>query len=253
MEISLIWVLTMAKALHFIRYLLLIALGCGILYFLFLLFPAPLFRYKTTVGNITLYTQTRPPANTAALLTRVSDLLTRSPLNDTTIQQRVFICRNLSLFGLLTRGRTNLAGLCDDRLTRNVYIRPADIASEHLLAPPGQNGVQDDRPLSYFIAHEITHSLESHAAGRWNLHIPAWLWEGYADYIGTGPQDFSRYLQLYRAHSSLMDPASGLYTRYELYMMYLLDYQHRDIRSLMAHPPAQSGIEAGLQKLSAAR
>jgi hypothetical protein len=236
----------MAKALYIIRYLLIIALVCGIIYFLFLLFPEPFFSYKTTEGNITLYAEQPLPANTPRLLDEVSRLLGRSTINDISIHQRVFICNSLTLFGLLTRGKSNLGGLCDDRLTRNVYIHPADMAAERLLPPPGWPLGADDRPLSYFIAHEITHSLESHAAGRWNLHIPVWLWEGYADYIGTGPQDFNAYLKLYENHSPLMDPSNGLYTRYELYVMYLLDYEHRDIKSLMDHPPTLDNVERAL-------
>jgi hypothetical protein len=236
----------MAKVLYIIRYLLLIALSCGIVYFLLLLFPEPFFPYRTTEGNVTLYAEQPLPANAPFLLDEVNRLLSRSAINDVSIHHRVFICRNLTLFGLLTRGRSNLGGLCDDRLTRNVYIRPADVGARRLLPPPGWPLAADDRPLSYFIAHEITHSLESHAAGRWNLHIPVWLWEGYADYIGTGPGDFNRYLALYKAHSPLMDPANGLYARYELYVMYLLDYEHKDIKSLMAHPPSLNSVETGL-------
>lgn len=237
----------MAKALFIIRYLLITVLVCGILYLLFLLSPEPFFRYRTTEGNITLYAEEPLPPNTPRLLEEVSRLLGRSSLDDMSIHHRVFICKDQTMFGLLTRGRTNLAGLCDDRFTRNVYIRPADIGASRLLPPPGWTREADDRPLSYFIAHEITHSLESHAAGRWNLHIPVWLWEGYADYIGTGPEDFNRYLELYREHSPIMEPSNGLYARYELYVMYLLDYAHRDIRSLMAHPPSADSVETGLK------
>jgi len=239
----------MAKVLHTIRYLLIVAVSAGILYFLFLLFPEPFFRYNETVGNITLYAEKPLPPNTPDLLKAVSRLLRRSTINDTTIHHRVFICNNLTLFGFLTRGRSNLGGLCDDRLTRNIFIRPADIAKGRILPPPEWASASDDRPLSYFIAHEITHSLESHAAGRWNVKIPIWLWEGYADYIGKGPDSFPEFLEQYRTHAPAMDPASGLYTRYELWVMYLLDYKGMDIKDLLRHPPALSAVEEQINHL----
>jgi hypothetical protein len=222
-------------------------LALGILYLGCLLFPQPFFRSRTSQGNITLYAAGAPPSD---LLPEVSRLLSRSTLDDPGLHHRVFVCGGITQFGFFTRGRSNLGGLCDTRLTRNVFIHPADLDKERLLAPPGWPYGSDNRPLSYFIAHEITHSLESHWVGRWSLKDPLWLWEGYADYIANGTDSLETYLDRYRRGSPIMDPARGLYDRYALYVAYLLEYEHRDIRDLLNHPPAEDSIKTAISRLA---
>ncbi|TDW97258.1 hypothetical protein [Dinghuibacter silviterrae] len=206
--------------------------GLLLLYLLCLLYPQPFFPFKARRGNITIYASRAVPSS---LFDEVNNLLRRSPLDDTTITQRVFVCGSVFQFGFFTRGRTNLGGLCDNRLTRNIFIRPASPDFDRV---PG-----DPRPLSYFIAHEITHSLESHYVGRWSLREPTWLWEGYADYIGD-PRSISRLLDVYRARSP------QAYDRYALYVTYLLDLEHQDIRDLLRRPPARDSVEAAVQGLA---
>ncbi len=240
----------MARTIRIIRGVLMILVALGLLYLLCLLYPQPFFNHHFVKRNITVYTGEMPPPGFDTVLEEVQVLLSRSDLNDTTLQQKVFICPNLELFGFLTRGKTNLAGLCDDRLSRNIFIRPSDLVRQRIIPPPQWSFAQDERPLSYFLAHEITHSLESHYAGRWNLKVPVWLWEGYAEYIGVGPVDFNHYLYLYKTGSSLMDPDRGSYSRYLLYVLYLIDYQHLDIKYLLLHPPSLQSIEKGVQTLA---
>lgn len=234
------------------RRILAIFLALGIIYLLCLLFPQPFFFHRVRRGNIILYTGEEPCSGCPSLLAEVSLLLGRSPLDDTGIVHCVFLCTSLRQFGFFTRGRTALGGLCDNRLTSNIFIHPADLATGHLLTPPGLSGWRDDRPLSYFVAHEITHSLESHYAGRWNVRIPTWLWEGYADYIGMGLDSsfLPLYLSLYRQGSPLMDPSRGLYDRYALYVSYLLDAEHRDIRELLDRPPAKDSVEGAVRRMA---
>jgi hypothetical protein len=240
----------MSKAIRITRGVLMLLVGLGIIYLICLLYPQPFFSHRLQKKNITVYTGSVPPHGFDTVLDQTQRLLARSDLNDTALQQKVFICPSLHLFGFLTRGRTHLAGLCDDRLSRNIFIRPTDLSRQRIISPPEWSYAQDSRPLSYFLAHEITHSLESHYAGRWNLRVPVWLWEGYAEYIGVGPVDLNNYLYLYRAGSPLMDPENGTYARYLLYVLYLIDYKHLDIKHLLLHPPSLQNVEKGIQTLA---
>ena len=206
--------------MRIVRRILLLGVVLGVVYGLCLLYPEPFFRVRTRAGALSVYA---PSAAPAALLQEVQGLLGRSPLYDPSLRQRVFICASKAQFAFFARGRTELAGLCDDRLTGNVFIRPADLARSRLL---GVSGWVDPRPLSFFIAHEITHHLEARYVGRWNLRVPAWLWEGYADYIGWGGR-----------RPILSD-------RYASYVAYLLDQEHRDIRELLRNPPAEDSVAA---------
>ena len=204
-----------------------VAVGLGVLYVLCILFPQPFFQHRAVSGNIVLFSDSVPPTG---LLPGVQALLSRSPLYDPRVRQRVFLCSSRWGFSFFARGRTDLAGICDDRLTGNVFIRPADLGAGRLL---GMQGLVDPRPLSYFIAHEITHNMEARYVGRWDLRVPTWLWEGYADYIGGGKS-----LEAYLAGPLLMP-----YDRYALYVAYLLEGEHRDIRDLLDHPPAIDSVE----------
>lgn len=242
----------MNRTLWLTRRLLQLLLLAGVAYFLCLLFPEPFFRHSVRKDNIILYTASKPTQSADTLLEDVSKLLRRSVLDDPGAKHRVFLCNSLAEFGFFTRGRTDLGGLCDDHLTGNIFIRPASIEKGRVMAPPWWPYDTDPRPLSYFIAHEVTHSLESRYAGRWNLKVPVWLWEGYADYIGKGPEPMERYLDLLRQNAPVMDPKRGLYDRYQLYVMYLLDYKHQDIRALLDHPPSREALEDSVRLLSLA-
>ena len=59
--------------------------------------------------------------------------------------------------------------------------------AENRLVTPAGKVVQGEMTLSYFIAHEITHSLTHELLGAWDYQrLPSWLKEAYADYIARG-------------------------------------------------------------------
>lgn len=205
----------MIRALRWIRG---VVVGLGFLYLGCLLWPQVFFSHHISYTHIEVYTTAAAPPALLATLSEAEVLLARSPLYDTSFAEKVFICGSLRQFGFFTRGRTYLGGLCDDRLTRNIFIHPADLAAGRLQP---YYGWRDDRPLSYFIAHEITHSLCSHYLGRWSRRVPAWLWEGYADYIGLGAE-------------------SAALPKDARYVGFLL--RSRDIRTLLSSPPTIDSV-----------
>lgn len=195
-----------------------VIVGLGFFYLGCLLWPEAFFSHHVRYGQINVYTTA--PTALAATVADVDTRLSRSSLYDTSFAERVFICGSLRQFAFFTRGRAYLGGLCDDRLTRNIFIHPADFAAGRLQP---YYGWRDDRPLSYFLAHEITHSLCSHYLGRWSKRVPTWLWEGYADYIGLS------------SDTAAFPPDAR-------YVGFLL--RSRDIRSLLSSPPAYDSVVA---------
>ncbi len=141
-----------------------------------------------------------------------------------------------------------MVGVADTALTRNVYIRRADIPANRLIPPSGWIAPKmADRPLSYYLAHELTHVMESRAFGRGSaVRYPAWVNEGYADYVAkAGRFDLARNAADLRARTREMDPkASGLYRRYHLEVAYLLDRQGMTVRQLYAAPPDEAAVRA---------
>ncbi|MGH6911427.1 MAG: hypothetical protein ACREE0_17230, partial [Phenylobacterium sp.] len=162
---------------------------------------------------------------------------------------RIFICNDqwrLALYSERFSGR--MAGAADTAFTRNVYMRRADIPRNRLIPPGGWDAAKmADRPLSYYLAHELTHVMESRAFGRGtSLRYPGWLNEGYADYVGKAGQfDMADNARALRAGAFAMDPkASGLYRRHHLEVAYLLDRQGLTIRQLYADPPDEPALGA---------
>jgi len=104
--------------------------------------------------------------------------------------------------------------------------------------------VPGERTLSYFITHEIAHTLvaeELGAARFWQL--PTWINEGYANYVAKGA-DFSyghAHGQLRRGDREMAPKLSGLYLRYHLLVAHLLDKKGVSVKDLLTgeNDPAQ--------------
>ncbi|WEF33440.1 hypothetical protein [Pseudoduganella chitinolytica] len=117
---------------------------------------------------------------------------------------------------------------------------------------PGPGPIADaaQRPLSYFIAHELTHSDVSRRFGRTvMLRYPEWLLEGYADYVGkAGDVDYAANHAAFLAGAPELDRRrSGLYRGHHLKVAYLLDRQGWTLERLFADPPAAQELERRLR------
>ena len=140
--------------------------------------------------------------------------------------------------------------MADNWLTRNIYLREADVAANRLIPPHGRLADADVRPLSYFIAHEATHIMQSRTFGRlMKFRSPAWLIEGHADFVGkAGAFDFEENRRLLREGDARLDHArSGLYRGYHLMVAMLIEKDGYTIRRLFADPPHEADVMRALQ------
>lgn len=195
---------------------------------LLLCFPQPLFAYKFSFGNLTLYCDDPIPVSAEVVLQDVQRRLGRSPLYQDRPKLNAFVCDHSWRFKFLTNRNSNAGGLAYGFPPWNVFLRKSDIAENVMFRADGSTPSGPDRPLSYFIAHEITHDLTARFLGSlvfWRL--PTWKCEGYADYVGKGGQfDFEKNLELFKRNDSSLNPSqSGLYLRYHLLVAFLLDYK----------------------------
>jgi hypothetical protein len=110
--------------------------------------------------------------------------------------------------------------------------------------------VATDRPLSYFIAHELMHIAQVRHVGRARYsRLPQWVDDGYADYVARDI-DLSDALQKFKANARELDPRqSGLYVRYQLLMAYLFDKKHVGLEEVLAQPPDRQALETELRLL----
>jgi hypothetical protein len=216
-----------------------------------LAFPEPLFYWSIRAADLTLYSDRYfPPEAGRRVLELTHAKLASSPLFRAGDHYEIFVCnarwRQRLFFGL----NYGVGGLNYYPITSNVFIRDSLIDQDRVVAPSGKL-VGPDRPLNYYAAHEITHTLAKRAVG-WYCHfkLPRWIREGYADYVGKGSS--FKYADAERAFASdarEMDPQkSGLYLRYNLLVAHLLNKEHWTVERLFSEPIDQKTIEALIRR-----
>jgi hypothetical protein len=221
-------------------------------YALIAAFPKPMFGYRIDYQNYRVWSDQPIPDEIAQVLDDVTRRLRTSSLHDRDTPVEIFFCNEpwrLWFYGRAFSAR--MGGAADVWLTRQVFIRASDIASNRIHSP-GSGPIADaaHRPLSYFIAHEITHSDVSRRFGRTvMLRYPQWLLEGYADYVGKGGDfDFDDNRALFAAGAIALDrDRSGLYREFHLKVAYLLDKKGWTLEQVFANPPEESELDARLR------
>lgn len=219
-----------------------------------LAFPQPLFSHHTSYRNYEVWSDQPIPPQIAQVLDDATRRLRTSELHEPDQTFKIFFCNASWRLWLFSHQFSDqIGGNADTWLTRNVYIRSSDIAANRIHSP-GAGPILDaaQRPLSYYVAHEITHILESRAFGRlMYLRYPQWLTEGYADYIGKGGDfDFDENRRLLAGGDALLDyRKSGLYRRFHLEVSYLLDKKGLTVRQVFADPPREQDVLDRLQNI----
>lgn len=223
-------------------------LSTSIVYLLILLYPNFLFDYSTTYKQITVYSDRVIDNKINAIIDDALTRISKSELYDSTFHFDIYICNDLWRYWIFTQGKTNAGAVAQYDLTRNIFFRPCNIAENKII--PAKNWyfanneiAFEDRPLSYFFAHEITHILQSYYTGRGHWNYPTWLTEGYADYIGKGGNfNYNENLKLWHNNAPELDPTKGLYRLYHLKIAYLLDKQHKSIKDIYKNIPNDKSL-----------
>jgi hypothetical protein len=216
-------------------------------YLCVLAFPQPLFSHHTSHLNYEIWSDQPIPPQIAQVLDDATRRLRTSALHEPDQRFKIFFCNASWRLWLFSQQFSDeIGGNADTWLTRNVYIRSSDIAANRIHSP-GAGPILDaaQRPLSYYIAHEITHIIESREFGRlMYLRYPRWLTEGYADYVGKGGDfDFDENRRLLARGDPLLDyRKSGLYRRFHLEVFYLLNKKGLTVRQVFSDPPREQDL-----------
>jgi hypothetical protein len=230
-------------------------LTLGVLYLGILLYPSVLFANKITHGQVTVYSDHTLDSNIYNVINDALRRISYSELYTTDQKFNVFICNDSWRFWLFSFGNPNIGGIAYDNFTRDIYLRKSDVKNNRIIPPsdPSYTGpffTFNDRPLSYYLAHEMTHIMQSRHFGRFKSY-PVWLREGYADYIGKGGDfNFDENVKLWHNNAPELDPAKGLYRLYHLKVAYLLDKKQKSIKQVYMNIPNDSILTAEIMKLN---
>jgi hypothetical protein len=219
-------------------------------YLVLLAYPQPLFAYELTHAGLTVHADTPIPDTMRGTLERVRARLDRSPLTERRPAPQVFICNAPWRFALFARQNYRVGGVAEGFVGQHVFLRESDMQGDRLIGPSGQP-VAADRPLSYFIAHELMHIATVRQVGRARYaRLPQWVDDGYADYIARDI-DLKSALAKFKEGARELDPSrSGLYLRYHLMVAYLIDKRGVAIVTMMASPPEREALEQELHALT---
>lgn len=226
---------------------LLILFVIGVLIYAALIsFPNLLFKQQYIYKNFRVFSDKEIPSSIESVLDQANTSLMRSELYDSTYVFKIVICHNQRLFGFLTRNK-NAGGVVQGVLSPTVILRESNISRNQIIPPGGWMYDMEERPLSYFIAHESTHSLQAEQDRFMILKVPTYVMEGYADYIGKNQffnyQDYRT--MLIENHPKMRDD-SPLYSRYHLYISYLIEKKGMSFLEIIENVP---DLELVLQEI----
>jgi hypothetical protein len=211
-------------------------------YLLLLIYPQPLFAYELRHAEITVHSTAPIPDAMRTTLDRVRARLDRSPVGARAKDVHVFVCQSRWVFALFARQKYQVGGIAHAYIGQHVFLRQSDLANDRLIGPSGQP-VPPDRPLSYFIAHELMHIANMRALGPWQYtRLPRWVDDGYADYVARDI-DLQATLEKLKAGAHELEPQlSGLYLRWHLRVAYLLDKKGIAIDELLRNTPDEAAV-----------
>jgi hypothetical protein len=224
----------------------LIALGCA--WLALAIHPHPLFAHRLQRANLVLHARAPLPPEAGPLLDEVLRRVARSPLYDPTRVHDVFLCDTPALFALFTLWNRKAGAVAQIYFRGNVFLRPSNVGRGTLIGASGRE-TGGERPLAYFIAHEVTHAMTADHTGRWRYHrLSAFQQEGYADHVAFArPIDFAGWrAALVRDEREMSPSRSGLYRRHELLVAYLLERRGMTVAQLLQRPLERSDVEVQL-------
>ncbi len=211
--------------------------------------PGILFPHEVRAENVVFHSRDRFAGEARAVAEATRARVARSPFFDPGDEYHVYFCDNKGLFALFALWNHGVGAVSQVGLTGLVFMRPSRIERDRLLGPSGSE-VGGERTLTYFIAHEITHTMVGRRLGRIAyFRLETWQQEGYADYVGKGGRfDFDAALEGFREGQKELDPAaSGLYLRYHLLTEFLLDRRGLRPEALLGEPRDPEPIERELR------
>jgi len=185
-----------------------------------------------------------------AIETRIDtalSLIQRSELYDPDQKFNIYISNHPWRHTLFTRN-PKVGGQVVGQLSQNIFIRESDIAANKIIPPSGTLADMENRPLTYYFAHEMTHAMQARRDRFMRHKTPSYVMEGYADYIGKGDGfDFDEAITRLRSGHEFYAPGSRLYARQHLYVAHLIEREAMSFVEILDDAPDMETVLEGLE------
>jgi hypothetical protein len=214
------------------------------LYGLIIFFPSFLYRYHYQNENVHIYSDQELPANIDDLSRAVLERIKKSAYYNARDDYTVFISNENWRWRFIANLRPQAGGFNIKFRPNNSFIRPSVIAENRIIPPRATMADAADRDLVYFISHEITHSMMVNHTGLFTslFKTNSWIEEGYADLIGKKAFDYAGNLAQLKSNEKRSQIASGLYVRYHLALVYLMEKKGMSLADIVDKNPSLEGV-----------
>jgi len=184
--------------------------------------PQLLFGYSASAGAVTLYSANPLPSEADKLARQAAELASKSELAQQGVTDRVYISDRFWLYRLFNPQGHSFAIFMP--LTGNIFVANGDV-KENVAYSDAE--AYNKRGLSTVIAHEMTHHLIQERLGALrSFRLPAWLSEGYCDYV-AGESSFPEREGLRLIAAGQFDPSPSFeYFQSRKVVQYLIEQRH---------------------------
>jgi hypothetical protein len=210
-------------------------MAAGLMFDAVILWPEPLFAFTLGSGKLIVASDHPiPSAGGERFLHDCERLLERSPLKAEGGQYRLYVTNEAWRHGLFFLGSPAAWGITYG-ISDHAFLSGADFDTgrvvhwEYVGTPP--------RTLAYLCAHELTHVIvRQHVRLISRFHMPRWVFEGFADYVGIeNRQSFEQLRDALgdRPVDVPMMVRYGSYPRYRLLVTYFIEKQRWSVDQLL--------------------
>ena len=141
------------------------------------------FPYSAQIGRHRVYSEAPLDSNLARVVARADALAARSRISDPEPHQPIFLTSGGSRWLWLSLGSSGAFALSRP-LVETIVVKRSDQAADRVM---NGRAIGGQRSLSGTIAHEMTHgAIRWHFGTSADGRYPAWLREGYCDYVAGG-------------------------------------------------------------------
>ncbi|MFZ6798446.1 hypothetical protein [Undibacterium sp. Di24W] len=209
------------------------------LYGMILFSPSFLYQYHFQRENVRIFSDEELPSNIDELSQTVLARIKKSAYYNAQDEYKVFISNRNWRWRFVANLRPNAGGFNIKFFPKNSFIRPSVIAENRIIPPRATMADAAERDLVYFISHEITHSMMVNHTGLFTslFKTNSWIEEGYADLIGKKTFDYMGNLTQLKSNEKRLQISSGLYVRYHLALVYLMEKKGMSFAEIVDRNP----------------